>query len=97
VPGNAKKRLEWSKRSSKQLLEVEIYIEADNPAAALAVVDYILAAAERLISFPLSGKLGRGQGVREVVLTRYPYTLFYRIYPTRIQVLRVLHQRRKFP
>lgn len=97
MPRNAVRQLDWAVGAQIHLIEIETYIEAENATAARTVVDHILAAAEQLAQFPLTGKIGRQAGVRELVLSRFPYTIFYRVKPAKIQIVRVLHQRRKFP
>lgn len=97
MPKSVARQLDWAIGAQRHLIEIETYIEAESPSAALAVVDHILVAAEQLAHFPFTGKVGRQQGIRELVLSRFLYTIFYRIKPAKIQILRVLHQRRKFP
>ncbi|MHB0986083.1 MAG: type II toxin-antitoxin system RelE/ParE family toxin [Sulfuricella sp.] len=82
----AKRWLEWTKSSQRHLAEIEAYIEQDNPVAAQAVISHIMEIAEQLILFPLSGRpIGR-QGVRTRVIIRYPYALYYRLKPGKIQM-----------
>lgn len=92
-----KKQLEWSRRAAEQLLEIENYIAQDDPIVAAAVVDRIFATAARLSVFPLAGRAGRLRGTRELVITRYPYTIIYRVRRTIVQIIRVVLQARKFP
>lgn len=70
-----KKPLEWSRRAAGQLLEIENYIAQDDPVVAATVVDRIIATAAKLSTFPLAGRTGRLRGTRELVITRYPYTI----------------------
>ena len=97
MPRSVVRQLDWAVGARRHLIEIETYIEVENPAAARTVVDHILVAAERLAQFPFTGKIGRQQGIRELVLSRFPYTIFYRVKPAKIQIVRVLHQRREFP
>lgn len=92
-----KKPLEWSRRAAGQLLEIENYIAQDDPIVAATVVDRIIATAAKLSTFPLAGRTGRLRGTRELVITRYPYTIIYRVRRTAVQIIRVVHQARKFP
>ena len=59
--------------------EIFDYIEIDNPDAAEAVDERIEAAAERLIDYPNSGRPGRIEGTRELVVRGAPYILPYRV------------------
>jgi ParE-like toxin of type II ParDE toxin-antitoxin system len=46
---------------------------------------------------PFLGKHRTPSGHRELVLTRFPFTIIYRIRRGAVTVSRVLHQRRQFP
>ena len=92
-----KKRLEWSRRAEHDLGAIHDYIAADNPKAAGSVVRFLLASVERLIEFPVLGHGGLEAGTREMVVTRYPYTIVYRLTSTKIRILTVLHQSRQYP
>jgi toxin ParE1/3/4 len=52
---------------------------------------------ERLKDFPESGRPGRFEGTRELVMTNAPYILPYRILDDRLCILRVLHSARLWP
>ena len=92
-----KKQLEWSKRSAQDLLEIEDYIARDNQVAADAVVAHIKQRALLLESDPLLGKRRPTSSHRELVLTRFPFTIVYRVRGNSILVSRILHQRQQFP
>jgi toxin ParE1/3/4 len=92
----ARKPLEWSARSRKNIESLRDHIAADNPKAALSVVAEIVRTAEALTEEPLIGHPGRRPGTRELVLRRYPYTLIYRVYAARLVIVAVLHQSRKY-
>lgn len=93
----AKKQLEWSARSERDLLAIDAYISADAPVAAEHVVDYIIGQAEQLTRFPLMGRIPKPGAPRELIFTRYPYNLIYRVTRTKIRIVRVLHQSRLYP
>jgi toxin ParE1/3/4 len=97
VPPRVKKQLEWSACSGRDLLTIDAYISADNPVAAVQVVDYIISQAEQLTRFPLLGRIPKPGAPRELIFTRYPYSLIYRITRTKIRIVRVLHQSRLYP
>ena len=47
---------------------------------------------------PLQGRPSpRYDGLRELVVSHTPYVLFYRVTPTRVEVVRVHHSRQKWP
>ena len=94
---SARRLLEFSARSIRDVTSIEAYIIADNPRAAEKVVITLYKTAEQLESNPTLGHVGRCPGTRELVLARYPYTLIYRLTTNKICVLAVLHQSRQFP
>ena len=97
VPQKAKKQLEWSLRSGRDLLAIDAHISPDNPVAAEQVVDYIISQAELLTRFPLTGRIPKPGAPRELVFTRYPYNLIYRVTRAKVRIVRVIHQSRLYP
>lgn len=91
----AKKLLEWSIRSQRHVLEIHDYIALDNPRAADRVLAEIRKAARGLIDFPLLGKIGEVAGLRELNLSKYPYTIAYKITASKIIIAGVVHQSRE--
>lgn len=91
----SKKRLEWSKRAEKRLDAIYDYIALENTVAAKNVALHVLELALSLVDFPEVGHTGKREGTRELVLSRYPYTLIYRLSATRVVIVAVVHQRQK--
>ncbi|HET7560985.1 MAG TPA: type II toxin-antitoxin system RelE/ParE family toxin [Rhodanobacteraceae bacterium] len=52
---------------------------------------------EGLLQFPVSGRPGRVEGTRELVIERTPYIAAYRIQSDTVRVLRVLHGALQWP
>ena len=50
-----------------------------------------------LKQFPMSGRIGRVGGTRELVIQRTPYIAAYRIHADRVRILRILHGSRLWP
>ncbi len=71
------------------------YLALDNLVIANAVVSFIAEAAEGLMQNPFIGKSGR-PNYRELVLSKYPYTIHYRVYAHKVGVVAVVHQTRKY-
>lgn len=90
-------RVEWSPRALRDLLEIYRVTAADNPRAAREQSEHILDRAEALPRHPRLGKVSRWRGRRVLILTRYPYAIYYRKSQSSVRVLRVVHQRRRFP
>ncbi|MDO9011347.1 MAG: type II toxin-antitoxin system RelE/ParE family toxin [Gallionella sp.] len=54
------------------------YIALENTVAAQKVALHLLESAISLVDFPEVGHAGKREGTRELVLSRYPYTLIYK-------------------
>ena len=92
-----KRLLEWSIHSSTNVADIRDYIANDNPQAAQNVLDEIRRVVNSLRDFPLLGHAGRRAGARELVITRYPYLIIYRLDAKKVRILAVVHQSRKHP
>jgi toxin ParE1/3/4 len=90
-------RVVWTARSLRDLASLRAYIAQDGPVAAERQVERILAAAVRLALFPESGRPGRRAGTRELVVSQTPYLVPYCVRGELVEVLRVLHGRRRWP
>lgn len=73
------------------------YIAEANPKAALAIWNEIEGQSERLAAYPHSGRIGRVEGTRELVVNRTPYIVGYTIREDTVLILRVLHGARQWP
>ncbi|WP_110650638.1 type II toxin-antitoxin system RelE/ParE family toxin [Salinicola peritrichatus] len=88
--------VEWSDEAQIDLVDIQTYIEQFNPNASLALRKAIESGVESLPLAPFAFPLGRVAGTREYVV--HPnYIVVYRVGMTAIEVLRVLHARRKYP
>jgi len=90
-------RLEWSLFAKADRDAIFDYIEADSASAAIVVDDRIREQIDTLKRFPESGRLGRIEGTRELVISRTPYIVAYRIAGGAVRILRVLHGSRRWP
>jgi toxin ParE1/3/4 len=90
-------KLEWSAFALDDRDEIFSYIEQDDPRAAVDVDDRISAQVTRLMQFPESGRPGRVEDTRELVIDRTPYIAAYRITGDTVRVLRVLHGAQQWP
>lgn len=90
-------RLVWTQPAVRDLQFLRTYITRDNPQAASRQVMIILAAVAGLEHFPDSGRLGRKNGTRELVIGKTPYLAVYRKRADRIEILRILHGRHAWP
>lgn len=86
----------WTPEAIQDRNEIYDYIEADNPAAALALDELMEKKAGRLIDHPEMGRIGRVVGTRELVAHKN-YVLVYDVTADLVRVLRVLHVARQWP
>ena len=88
----------WSPEAIEDLTSLRAYIADDNPAAARGVVLHIMHNIEQLLSDnPQMGRPGRVPGTRELVISRTPFIVPYRLQRNIIQILRVYHGARRWP
>ncbi|PHV08916.1 type II toxin-antitoxin system mRNA interferase toxin, RelE/StbE family [Janthinobacterium sp. BJB412] len=83
----------WTPEAIQDRDNIYEYIEADNPAAALALDELFAEKAGRLVDHPGLGKPGRAAGTRELV-AHQNYIL---VYDTVDNLVRVLHTARQWP
>ena len=97
MPDGSKSRpLDWSKRARPDLDRIyDYYLEAAPFDIAEQAISTILAQARRIARLNLVYRPGR-RGTREAVVSRFPFTVIYRIEPRKIRVVRVLHQAREY-
>jgi len=91
----------WAKAALDDTDILFAHIAADNPAAALKVLNHIESTAQGLGRLP-SGRRGRVQGTYEKSVVGLPYIIAYAINPLssgteQIVVLRVIHTARDWP
>jgi toxin ParE1/3/4 len=90
-------KIEWAQPALSDRDAIFDHIEADSPRAAILVDERIEAAVKRLADYPESGRPGRVEGTRELVMSNAPYILPYRVAGDAVRILRVLHSARLWP
>lgn len=90
-------RLEWSAFAIEDRDGIFDYIEEDSPRAAVVVDDRIRVQVGQLLQFPETGRPGRIEGTRELVISQTPYIAAYRITGDTVRILRVLHCAQLWP
>lgn len=90
-------KIRWTRPARDDLIRIQDYIAQDNPRAAFRVVETIRERTGKLVEHPRSGRPGRVEGTRELVITDTPYLVAYRIQGEWIDVLAVLHGSRQWP
>jgi toxin ParE1/3/4 len=91
----------WSRDALDDLDSVTAYIAAENPAAALKVLDQIDETAGKLGQRTI-GRRGRVSGTYEISVRRLPYIIAYALQTLpsgleRVVILRVIHMARNWP
>lgn len=90
-------KLEWSILAEEDLNRILDYIATDSLRAAISLDMEINTQIKRLEHFPESGRLGRIQGTRELVINRTPYIVAYCVKDKSICILRILHGAQQWP
>jgi toxin ParE1/3/4 len=90
-------RLFWAPGAIEDLRQLRAYISQDNPRAAAEIAAKVLAAVERLPSFPASGRPGRLPNTRELVVPGTPLVIPYRVTDRGVEIIAVLHGARRWP
>lgn len=88
----------WKPRAVADRRSIARHIAQDNPAAAVELVDLLLAQARLLDDSPRMGRAGRVDGTRELVAHPH-YVIVYHVTgkPLQVEVLRVLHTSQQWP
>lgn len=87
----------WLSRARADRKSQIAYISKDSPKAAIEQGDRIESQAEILSAYPEVGRDGRIEGTRELVVSRTPFVLVYRVRQGRIEILRLLHGAQMWP
>jgi toxin ParE1/3/4 len=87
----------WLPEASTEKDELLDYIAERNVLAALGVDDQMRRQVDQLVEFPFLGRKGRIPDTFELVISRTPYIVAYRLYKDEAQILHVFHERRDWP
>jgi toxin ParE1/3/4 len=89
--------LRWTEEAVTDLERITDYLFEKTPGHAPELARAIYNAPAALLRFPYSGRLGKKQGTRELVLAPLPYLMVYRISGDAIHIARILHGAQKWP
>lgn len=90
-------RVDWLPEAERNRESQLAYIAERNPRAAIDMGDAIEAAVARLADHPEGARPGRVRGTRELIVTGTPYVVVYRVEPSAVLILRVLHGAQRWP
>jgi toxin ParE1/3/4 len=87
----------WRRQAERDLQHLFDFVLQHDPSAAHRLCDRIERRVGQLRSHPQLGRRGGVAGTRELVITRTPYVVAYRVSVVRIDVLAVIHAARRWP
>jgi len=90
-------KLRLASEAIQDIVEIAEYLRARSPNAALRVRTAILESLESLALFPQLGRRQALEGVRKLVMRRYPYLIYYSIdeLSDQVVVLSIRHASRR--
>lgn len=87
----------WTLPAIQDLEAIQDYIADRRPAAATRLAKRIFDQTKALLAKnPNVGRLGRLSGTRELVVSRTPYIVVYRV-GARVEILAIIHGARDWP
>lgn len=90
--------VEWTEQAAQQFDQAYDFLAlAGSDAVAARIAAQVIAAIERLASFPLSGRRGRIPGTRELVIPGTPFIAAYTIRKSDVVILAVYHGAQRWP
>jgi toxin ParE1/3/4 len=90
--------IEWTEQAARQLDQARDYIAlSSGEAVAARLTRQIITHIQQLAAFPMSGRLGRVRGTRELVIPNMPFIVAYAIDEARIVILALYHGAQKWP
>jgi len=87
----------WSAASVRHLLEVIEFRQGEITGAAITLRRRILETVRQIGQMPYSGRAGRIEGTREVVVPHSSYIVVYQISEQTIEILGIWHGARLWP
>jgi len=88
-------KLRYTKTALRQIEQALSFIEVRSPQGAAGVAKRMESLLAVLLDHPHAGQATNREGVRRVMLTPYPYVIFYRVMTAEIVVQRFRHAARK--
>lgn len=87
--------IRFDARALADLAEIRNYLVERSPSGAERVRLHLVETIDRLADFPFLGRQTDEPGVRVLVLTRYPYLVFYGVVAGGVVILHVRHGARE--
>jgi toxin ParE1/3/4 len=90
-------KLIWSPTALADLEAIRAYIAEEHLVASQKVARSIRTSIERLLDFPVAGRVGRVSGTREWVIAGTAYIAVYTVMEDELRIVSILHGRRSWP
>jgi toxin ParE1/3/4 len=90
-------RIRWTTAAAENLEQIKDYLARHHPQFAQSTVLELYEAIRSLKTYPMRGRAGREEGMRELVLPRLPYIVGYRVREESIEVLHIFHSAQSRP
>lgn len=88
-------RLRYTRTALRQIETILTYVADRSPQGAERLQARILASVGLVLEHPYAGQATSRPSTRRMVLTPYPYVLFYRVMADEVVVMRLRHAARK--
>jgi toxin ParE1/3/4 len=84
-------RIRWTLAAASNLEHIKDYLTERNPEFAESTVLELYETIRSLKTSPHRGRVGREERTRELVFTRLPYIVAYRVKEQTVEVLHIYH------
>jgi toxin ParE1/3/4 len=84
-------KVRYAPRALRDLENIRVYINKNNPSAAWIVASFIRRSIASLQEWPYRGRATEKANVRRLVVLNYPYVVYYRVVDQDVVILNVLH------
>ena len=84
-------RIRWTPGAATDLEHIKDYLKEHYPHLAHSTIRELYETIRNLKSMPYRGRVGSKEGTRELVLTRLPFVVVYRINQETIEVVHLYH------
>jgi toxin ParE1/3/4 len=84
-------QVRWTPAAAADLQSISDYLIEHLPSLSHSTINQVYDAIRSLKSMPNRGRRGAEPGTRELVVTRLPYIVVYRVKDEAVEILRILH------
>jgi toxin ParE1/3/4 len=83
--------IRWTRAAAEDLEHIKDYLTEHHPEFAQSTVTELYETIRSLKTSPRRGRTGREEGTRELVLSRIPYIVAYRLEEEAVEILHIYH------